>query len=213
VIRGDKSFPQNRLLLQRQIDIRNRPFGFDGDLEKDCRDEIEHRRDDVCREDLLGNVELRGDVVVELPREGDLVFRARQFFLKLFHVLIRFQVRIVLHEGEEFVQCAGEHIFFGGGIGDSLRRDGGVPRLNDFLQRLLLEFHLSLHRLDKVRDEVVAPFQLNVDLFPAVGNLIAERDESVVFCDDPEDENERCSDKKIEENHECVPFVKFTAVR
>jgi hypothetical protein len=52
----------------------------------------------------------------------------------------------------------------------------------------------------------VTPFQLHVDLFPSVGDLIAECNESVIFGNHPSDEQKDDYDDKNEKFHGKVPF-------
>src|SRR3990172_8092952 len=92
-----------RGLLSLQIEVHSghRPLRRIADLEQFRRDELEHAGDEVAWESLLCYVEPRGNVIIELPREGNLILRARELFLQLLDVLIRLQVRVVLNEREQ----------------------------------------------------------------------------------------------------------------
>ena len=95
------------LLVQREVDVRDRAFSGVGHLEQFRGLEPEHAGNDVRREHLLADVELGGDIIIELAGEADLVLGAGELFLKLFHIFIRLQGRIRFGEGEELAERFG----------------------------------------------------------------------------------------------------------
>src|SRR6266545_7591876 len=79
---GDRS----RFRPDVQVDFRDFAVGGFLDLEELHWLEIECLGDEAVGEDLLRNVEPRRDVVVELPRETDLVLRRGELLHQRLHV-------------------------------------------------------------------------------------------------------------------------------
>ena len=195
---GDRHPPVARLLivqvsrgvhdlpLQGKVDLWDLPFSSVGDLEQFRREESEERGDDIAGENLLGDIEFRGDVVVELSGEADPVFCAREFFLQLPDGLVGFQGRIVFGKGEETAERARERLLFHCRVGDPRCCCRGVSRGNDFLESVLFKFHIAPDRADQIWNEIMPPFQLDIDLLPSVLDLVTERHEAVVLRDDPD---------------------------
>src|SRR5688500_14629788 len=103
VMRVRSAFPSptaRRELLRRpvhrQVDLRNRAFGDIGDLPELDRRRTGHPSDEIGGELLLPGVVLRGRVVIELPRERDLVLGGGQLLLQLRHVPGRLEIRVCL---------------------------------------------------------------------------------------------------------------------
>ncbi len=44
-------------------------------------------------------------------------------------------------------------------------------RMDYFLERVLLELQVTYDGTHEIPDQIVAPFQLDINLFPAVGGL------------------------------------------
>ena len=145
------------------------------DLEQAGRLEVEHAGDDHRGEGLAPGVVEHHRVVIGLPGEGDLVLGGGQFLLQGQHVLVGLQVGIGLGHGEKPAQHAGQLAFraaqgrHGLRIARVLRGllsggSRGVAGLDHGLQRFPLVLHVALGRLDQVGDQVVAAFELHVDL-------------------------------------------------
>ena len=66
----------------------------------------------------------------------------------------------------------------------------GIARLDHRLERLALVLDVALHRLDQVRNQVVAALELHVDLRERVLEAVAQRDQPVVDRDRPDDERD-----------------------
>jgi hypothetical protein len=60
-----------------------------------------------------------------------------------------------------------------------------VARLDDRLEGLALVLEVPLGRLDEVGDEVVAALELDVDLRPALADVLPQADEAVKVGDEP----------------------------
>ena len=121
---------------------------------------------------IVGKVACRvlycgGDVVVELPREADLVLGAGQLLLQLGDVSRGLEVGVGLGQREQPAERLGQLTFRLRRLRHAGRVHRLVPRRDDRLERGALEVHRALHRVDQVRDQVVPPLELHVDLFPA----------------------------------------------
>src|ERR1041384_5098707 len=81
------------LFSERQIHLRHLTLVGDGDLKQLSGLEPEATRNQVGREFLLRDVVASGDVIVELPREADLVLGRGQLLLQRLNVLARAQLR------------------------------------------------------------------------------------------------------------------------
>jgi hypothetical protein len=55
--------------------------------------------------------------------------------------------------------------------------------------------HIALGGLDQVRDEIITPLQLDIDLGEGILKTIAEDNESVIDTDDPQDDQYRYGDE------------------
>jgi hypothetical protein len=60
---------------------------------------------------------------------------------------------------------------------------------------------VALHGLDQVRDEVVAPLQLHVDLRPRALDLVPQLDQAVVH-DDTDDPDQDHQDNQDDEDYD-----------
>ena len=136
----------------------------------------------------------RTDAVVVLAAEADLVLGRRQLLLELHDVLVRLQVGVVLDQREELAQGAGQEVLglcglAGVGGTGLLGVDGGAASLDDLRQGLLLEVHVALHRIDEVRDQVVASLELDADLVPRLVDHVPQPDQAVVGEDQEQDDD------------------------
>src|SRR5205085_4615783 len=129
----------------------------------------------------LARVVVREDgVVVELPRDRDLVLGLLELALELLEVLRRPQLRVGLRDGEEAPERRGQPALRRRLLLDRLRLLGRRPRLGDAVEGGALVPGIALHRLDEVRDQVVAALQLHLDLRPGVLRAVAQSHEPVV---------------------------------
>jgi hypothetical protein len=105
--------------------------------------------------------------VVVVARDGDAVLGAGQLVLQHPEVLIRFQVRIRLDDGEQSAECAGEL-----GVGGRHRFRIPTPdgthqpcaRVRDLREHLLLVRGVSFHGFHEIADQIGAALQLDLDL-------------------------------------------------
>src|SRR6185295_19858250 len=93
---GARSAPRALLLSEAEINLGDRALSLVRDLPEFRGHRLCPRYDEVRGELLLLGVVARGGVVIHLPRERDLVFRGREFFLQLSHVARRLELRVRL---------------------------------------------------------------------------------------------------------------------
>ena len=129
-------------------------------------------------------------LVVVAPGGGQLVLDVGELLLEGEEVLGRPQLRIGLGNGDQPVERAAEVLVRLRCRGWARRLLGCGTRLRHRLERLALVGGVALHRLDQVRDEVVAPPELDVDVRPARLGLVPQPHEAVVRVDEVEDEQD-----------------------
>jgi hypothetical protein len=61
-------------------------------------------------------------------------------------------------------------------------------------------FHIALGDFDEIRDQVIAAFQLNVDLGEGIFEAVAEFDELVIDTSDPEAEDDDEGEESAEDD-------------
>ena len=138
-------------------------------------------------------------VVVELTGVRDLRLGADELLLQREEVLVRLEVRIVLHDGQQLAEPGGDLVLGVGLVRDALGSDRSRPGLGDAFEELALVGGVALHGLDEVGDQVGAPTELDVDLGPAVLDPGPKPHQPVEIHtpassedhDDPEDDPER----------------------
>jgi len=179
------------------------------DLQEAREFEVEEAGDHVVREILGGIVVPQHGVIERLARERDLVLGSGQLFLELDHVLAGLEIRIGLGQGKKPAESGRQSALgrsqfldrFGVGRVRLGRGEAGlcrVARLDDILERLALVLHVALDGFDEVRDQVVAPRELHIDLGECVLYPVSLVDQPVVNADPPE--HNRDNDR--EENQE-----------
>ena len=113
--------------------------------------------------------------------------------------MIRLEVGIRLGDGHEASECASEpglgscqfahHLrvawIRGGAAGSRL---GDVAGLGDGFEGFALMLEVALGGFDEVRDEIVAAFELDIDLRESVFEAVPQCYELVVLTDDEEQE-------------------------
>ena len=117
-----------------------------------------------------------------LATEADLVLRGGELLLQLNHILVRLQRGVCLYVGEEGAQRAAEHVLglrLCGGVASGAGTHGGGARGGNALKDALLKSHLPLHRLNEVRDQVIAALQLHLDLTERFVHAISTAHQSV----------------------------------
>src|SRR5437867_6728831 len=191
-----------------ELRLRRRTLGRVGELEVLLRIEAEHPREDVGREGLEGGVVVADVPVVEAACERDLVLGRGQVLGKVLELLDGLQLRVVLGDGEDRAKGAGEHVLRLRALlwrRRRARRHGRGPGFGHFLKDGRLVRGVTLHGLDEVRDEVVAPLQLDVDVRPGLLHTLTQRDEAVVGRDEEEDDRPE-DDKDDDDLHHTLPW-------
>ncbi len=151
--------------------------------------EAQHIADHIGREDLQLGIEITHIAIVETARGLDLVLGIREFALQFEEISICFQVRIILRQSKYRLQCRREHVLCLGlslGITASLRLHRCVARLSHLGQCPLFVLRVALHRLDKIRNQVITALELHIDIAPSLVYTILETDQTVVHADNDE---------------------------
>ena len=123
--------------------------------------------------------------------------------LELLEIGVGLEVGIGLAQSDETPERAGERALGGGLLGRAARSQRRVAGLDHGLERRALMAGIALHRLDEVRDEVVALLELHVDVRISLRDALSQRDEAVV--DDDEIEDECDQDREKDPFHAASP--------
>ncbi len=114
-----------------------------------------------------------------------------QLFLQCNEVLVGFQVRVGLSQGEEGSQGLGQCVF------DlcplfyaSLKRCRLLARPDDLIECLPFVGGIALDGLDQVGNQVMTPLELHINGAPAVFDLISGADETIVKDHDKNAQND-----------------------
>ena len=165
------------------------------------------RANSTAGNDFDRGVVFRDRVVEEAPRRRELVLDVGEFGLQLLEIGVGLEVGIGLGEREQAPERARERALGGGLLGRAARGERGVARLDHRLERAALMRRVALHRLDEVRDEVVALLQLHVDVGKGLRDPLPQRDEAVV--DDDGIEDDRDDDREKDPFHAASPCDRF----
>ena len=191
--------------------LRRIPLGGVFDLEEFGGEEAEHAGENHVGENLAGGVVGHDGVVVGLAGEADFVLGRGELLGELHHVLVGFEIGVLLGDDHEAGERAAEAGFGGkqafhrvaiGGVGGDGGSGGGgdVAGFDHGLERGALVLHVALGGLDEVGDEIVAALELDVDLGEGVFEAIAEGDEGVVDAGDPERGDEKNGEDDAEDD-------------
>ena len=90
------------------------------------------------------------------------------------------------------------------------RGDRLLPRLDHRLQRPPFVRRIAADRLDEVRDQVVAPLELHIDLGPCRLDPVAETDEPVIRQREvPGDDHQQDDDDDERDGHGPFPSRRY----
>jgi hypothetical protein len=156
------------------------------DLEELAVPESEPSSDHIRRELLNPGVEIAYDRIVVAAGVLQRVLDLRERLLELREVLRCAELGIRFGQGEQPAQRGRQRPFRLTALGRSrtLGRHGPIPCGDHRFEGLLLVAGVALHGFDDVRDEIRAPFELDVDIGPGVVGLDVQPDEPVVDADD-----------------------------
>ncbi len=156
-------------------------------------------------------------IVVVLPSKGDLVLGGRELFGELRHRSISLQIGIGLGHCQKSTKCSAQCSFrcpelahgrevlrIAGHVDASL--GGGSPGVDDGFESRPLVMEIALHGLEKVRNEVVTPFELDVDLGEGVVHSLTHRHQLVVDPDSERGEHGGENEDDDECPHGGIPF-------
>ena len=189
--------------LTPELEFYFRSFLLFGGLDDEefGRREIEHARENIGRENFAARVVGRDRIIVSLAGERHLVLRGSELFHQGHHSRVRFEIGIRLRERKQPAQCPGQgalgagEIFHRGGVagilsGAGIGGGGGVSRGNDRFECPALMREIAFGGLDQIRDEIVAPLELHVDLRIRVFVSVPQCNQAVVKADDEQHQKE-----------------------
>ena len=134
----------------------------------------------------------------------DLCFYFGQVSLQVQEVVARFQVGVAFGEGDDALHLRSDFLL--GAEAIRIRNPapaGAVSRLDESGQGLLLVGRKSLHRLDKIGNEIVSFSQIYIDAAEGSANEVPLRDETVVDQDqDKTDRHDDDDQKKKRRSHD-----------
>jgi len=107
-------------------------------------------------------------------------FNIDESLLELHEVLIGLQIRIAFGESKDGFQSTGDHIFGLTLFLESFGVHSHVSCLNHFFQSAGFVRGVAFYCFDEIWQEVIAAFELGIDIGPGFGNLVFEFDEAVV---------------------------------
>ena len=110
--------------LQAEVDVRDVGARLGLGVEELALREAEQARDEHVRERLDRGVVVEDARVVVLAAERDLVLGRGQLLLELEDVLVRLELGIVLDDGEQRAERAGQGVLGGGLLGRALGAGG-----------------------------------------------------------------------------------------
>ena len=140
-------------------------------------------------------------VVVDLARHRDRLLDVGKLRLEVEEVLARPQLGVGLADGDQPPERRGQDVLRPRLLLDpacGLRRGAGD---GDRLERLALVRRVALDGLDEVRNQVVSPSELDVDLGPRVLGAIAQPDEAVVEKNEGDDDEDDDPDHDVQPDH------------
>src|SRR5208337_4585270 len=180
-----------------EADLGRFALGGGSDFKEFTLLETQHSRDDVGGELQDFGVEVADDGVVVAAGVLDGILNVGERFLERSEALNGAELRVSLGEGEEAFQRAGQHIFRLGLVGGAGGGHGAVARVDDGFEGALFVGGITLHGFDEIRDEIVAAFELHIDVRPGVIASDLQPDQAVVHRDaEDHQENEDAQNNK-----------------
>ena len=129
-------------------------------------------------------VEVAHDGVVIAARILHAVFNLVQRVLKLIEAFHGAKLRVGFGESKYLAQRGSERAFGFCFRGGPLRAHGAIARSDNIFERALFVRGVALHCFHQIGNQVVAAFELNVDIGPRVVALHLQSDQAVVHADD-----------------------------
>src|SRR5918997_836614 len=144
-------------------------------------------------------------VVVVLTGEGDPVLRRGELLLEIHEHPVRPELGVVLGDGEEVADGAGEARLAPSLLAHRLRLHRAGAGLGDLGQDLLLLAEVLLDAFEEVWDQVVATLELDVDLAVRFLGLVLAPHEPVVGDDGEDNECHQNDYQDDRRNAQLVP--------
>jgi hypothetical protein len=154
--------------------------------------EPEHSRDQHGGKRFHRGVHLHDRVVVGLAGERNSIFRGGEFVLEGKEILIGFEVRVSLRDGQQPGKRAGQFTF----SFDPIRGYRGTGRfrasVHHGFEGALFVRGISLNGVYQVGDEVMPALELNVNLRPRIPHTLAQPDQPVIgpYKPQPKEDNQ-----------------------
>src|ERR1700693_4685768 len=128
--------------------------------------EAKHPGQNIRREGLDLGIQIAHHGIVVAAGVLNRVLSLTQRTLQLSEFLGSFQLRIILRHRKQALQRASKLIFSHSLVSGRGRLHGLRSEFSDVLKRPLFVGGVTLNRLDQVRNEVVTPFELHVNIGP-----------------------------------------------
>jgi hypothetical protein len=167
---------------------------------------------EAIRLDLLDSgVEITHHRIVIAPGRLDAVFEILQLGLKLQEVLVGLEVRIGFGHSEKAFEAVAKQVFGLGRFSRAGSLHAGAARGGQLLQQGSLVRGVALHGFHQIRYEIIALFQLDIDVGPGGLRGVSEPDQPVVDGDRIADDNRRQRGQRAEKHH-ALPSLQVSNV-
>ena len=140
---------------------------------------MEAAGDEQAGEGLDEVVEVARGAVVETAGELNIVLHGHEGGAELTEIFVGLQVGVGLGDGEQGTEILGKAVLGHTGGGQALGGLGGGTFSSDGGQDVLFMGAVALDAFNKVGDEVVPAFELNIHPAPGFTELVAGGDEPV----------------------------------
>src|SRR5258705_10663552 len=178
-------------------------FGAGGaEIEEIPTVEAEHAGEQCDRHLLDAGVVFLDRVVEEAAAGRDLVLEVGQLAGQLLEVGVCLQIRIGLRQGDQPAERAAQLVFGGRDLCRSLRRHRTVAGFYHLIERAALVRGVALHGLDQIGDQVVALFELHVDVGKGLADTLTERNQPVIRAEREENDNNEDADNDPARGHD-----------
>src|SRR5258706_1053972 len=183
---------------------RNRlDFGAGGaEIEGVVEVEADHAGEQCDRHLLDAGVVFLDRVVEEAAAGRDLVLEVGQLAGQLLEVGVGLQVGIGLRQRDQPAERDAQLVFGGRDLCWSLRRHRTVAGFYPLIERAALVRGVALHGLDQIGDQVVALFELHVDVGKGLADTLTERNQPVIRAEREENDNNEDADNDPARGHD-----------
>ncbi len=173
-------------------------------LEELTRLETEQAGDDVARYRLGHRVVVAHGTVVIAARELQVILGFHQFGLQFQEILVGLEVRVALRQRQQPVHTFAQGLLH---LAARVNVDDAHclgAQLRDRFERGLFVLRVRVDRLDQLRNQVVAPLQLHVDVAPRGTDPVAAAHQPVVKHHDDGSERGKHDDQESQRHDRIV---------